>query len=196
MILRLLLAAMGGVLVANPVAAQSATDFRNFPVSGNAPQVCAVQAPRLAAGAQINFRGLSGNTLQIDRLVDPTTLATSAASADIQFDAVCNFPHRIRVESQNNGLWQTVERTAQTPDGFAYAVPYRANLTWGEVTGQLDADAKVRRISEQRINVDQATAGAIVMRVVIEAGSSNTTNNAPLIAGFYGDTLRLFVEPR
>jgi hypothetical protein len=196
MILRLSLAAIGSVLVTSPIAAQSATDFRNFPVSGNAPQVCAVQAPRLAAGAQINFRGLSGNTLQIDRLVDPTTLATNAASADIQFDAVCNFPHRIRVESQNNGLWQTVERGAQTPDGFAYAVPYRATLTWGEVTGQLDADAHVRRISEQRINVDQATAGAIIMRVVIEAGSSNTTNNAPLIAGFYGDTLRLFVEPR
>lgn len=196
MTLRLSFAALAGMFIAFPAMAQSSEDSRDFPVSGSAPQVCAVQAPRLAAGAQINFRGLSGNTLQIDRLVDPTTLATNAASADIQFDAVCNFPHRIRVESQNNGLWQTAERNAQTPDGFAYAVPYRATFTWGEVTGQLDADAHVRRISEQRVNVDQATAGSIVIRVVIDAGSSNTTNNAPLIAGIYGDTLRLFVEPR
>jgi hypothetical protein len=186
-----------GLLVAtDSAAAQSSTDIRNFPVSGNAPQVCAVQAPRLAAGAQINFRGLSGNTLQIDQLVDPSTLATNAASADIQFDAVCNFPHQIRVESQNNGLWQTIERGATPPDGFAYAIPYRATVSWGDVTGALDADARVRRIVEQRFNVDQATAGVILIRVVIEAGSSNTNNNAPLVAGFYGDTLRLFVEPR
>jgi hypothetical protein len=190
------LTALGLLAAADGAAAQTATDARIFPVSGNAPQVCAVQAPRLAAGAQINFRGLSGNTLQIDQLVDPTTLATNAASADIQFDAVCNFPHQIRVESQNNGLWQTIERGATPPDGFAYAIPYRASVSWGDVTGALEADARVRRIVEQRLNVDEATAGVILIRVVIEAGASNTNNKAPLVAGFYGDTLRLFVEPR
>lgn len=187
---------IGWLAAAGPAAAQSTTDARPFPVSGNAPQVCAVQAPRLAAGAQINFRGLSGNTLQIDQLVDPATLATNAASADIQFDAVCNFPHQIRVESQNSGLWQTIERGATPPDGFAYAIPYRATLSWGDVSGALNADARVRRIVEQRFAVDEATAGVILIRVVIEAGSSNTSNNAPLVAGIYGDTLRLFVEPR
>ncbi|WBY07505.1 hypothetical protein PIB19_19515 [Sphingomonas sp. 7/4-4] len=67
---------------------------KTLPVTGNTPPVCAVAEPRLRSGNQINFRGLSGNTLQIDRMVDPATLAVSAASVDVRFDAVCNYPHR------------------------------------------------------------------------------------------------------
>lgn len=167
-----------------------------FPVSGNVPQVCAVQAPRLAPGAQVNFRGLSGNTLQIDQMVDPATLATNAASVNVEFDAVCDYPHRVRVESQNNGLWQTNELQGAVPPGFTYAVPYQASLIWAGVNGQLNADAEVRRIHEERFNVDQGGSGSIVMRVVVEAGASNVSNNAPVLAGYYGDTLRLFVEPQ
>lgn len=182
--------------VAAPAMAQSDTASRTMPVVGSAPEVCALQRPTLAQGSQVNFRALTGNLLQIDTLVDPTTLAANAASAEVEFAAVCNFPHRIRIESQNNGLWQTDGSMNQPADGFAYALPYRAEIHWGEVNGELDADANVRRIAEQRFNVDQATAGTVELRITIEPGASNTRSNAPVLAGYYRDTLRIFLEPR
>src|SRR5688572_27760079 len=124
--------------------AQGATSStRTLTVDANVPPVCAIQEPTLAPGGQINFRGLNGNTLQIDHLVDPATLGAAGASADVKFDAVCNYPHRITVEAQNNGLWQTSERSPVPPEGFAYAVPYSATIDWGLEHGRLDADAKV-----------------------------------------------------
>ncbi|TXC73267.1 hypothetical protein FSZ31_00425 [Sphingorhabdus soli] len=167
-----------------------------MPVTGSAPQICAIEQATLAAGSQDNFRTLAGNLLQIDTLVDPRTLAANAATAQIEFAAVCNFPHRIRLESENNGLWQTDGSMNQPAEGFAYALPYQAALTWGEVNGVLSADANVRRISERRFNIDQATAGAIELSITIEPGASNTRANAPVLAGYYGDTLRIFLEPR
>ncbi|MGH6652312.1 MAG: hypothetical protein ACREB7_14410 [Sphingopyxis sp.] len=179
-----------------PAQAQTTVVAKSMPVTGNAPQVCTLQRARLAQGSQVNFRALTGNLLQIDTLVDPTTLAANAATAEVEFGAVCNFPHRIRLESQNNGLWQTDGSMNQPADGFAYALPYRAELTWGEVNGALDANANVRRIAERRFNIDQATVGEVELRILIEAGASNTRANAPVLAGSYRDTLRIFLEPR
>jgi hypothetical protein len=164
-------------------------------VVGNAPNVCVLQQPRLAQGAQNNFRGLNGNTLQIDTLVDPSTLATRGASAELRFNAVCNFPHRLRVEAQNNGLWRTGS-TVLPPQGFAYAIPYQALLSWGTGTILLNADAQIRRIHEERITVDQPTAGEVQLRVEIQPGASNVQSNAPVIAGNYGDLLRVTLEPQ
>jgi hypothetical protein len=178
------------------LAQQTVVSTPPMPVTGNAPEVCTLQRARLSQGSQVNFRALTGNLLQIDTLVDPTTLATNAATAQVEFDAVCNFPHRLRLESQNNGLWQTDGSMNQPADGFAYAVPYRAEVTWGEVNGALDANANVRRIAEQRFNIDQATAGEVGLRIEIDAGASNTRSNAPVLAGVYRDTLRIFLEPR
>ena len=165
-------------------------------VRAHAPQVCAVAAPQLVGGRQTNFRGLNGTTMEIDRLVDPTTLSTNAASVDVQFNAVCNYPHRIVVEAQNNGLWQSADQGSSSTPGFASAIPYVASLSWGAETLQLDADAKARRINERSIRVDQATAGALVLRLEIQPGATNGRANSPLLAGVYGDTVRLTVEPQ
>jgi hypothetical protein len=191
-----LLVLLGVASVPAAAAAQVAPVTRSVPVTASAPAICAMGEPVLAAGGQINFRGLNGNTLRIDRLVDPATLAAAAASVDVTFDAVCNYPHRIRVEAQNNGLWRTSERPPDPPPGFAYAVPYRATIDWGLEHGRLEADAKVRRIAERSIIVDRPTSGEINLRLEIEAGASNVQANAPLLAGFYGDTLRITLEPQ
>lgn len=183
-------------LVPGLAAAQGTTSTRSIAVSASAPPVCAMQEPTLAAGGQINFRGLNGNTLQIDRLVDPATLAAAGASANVTFDAICNYPHRITVEAQNNGLWQTSERSPVPPEGFAYAIPYSATIDWGLEHGRLDADAKVRRIAERSITINRPTSGEIKLRLEIEAGASNVQANAPVLAGFYGDTLRITLEPQ
>src|SRR5688572_15984814 len=90
------------ILLPTAVAAQVPAT-RSMPVTATAPLVCAMAEPKAEGGGQVNFKGLNGNTLQIDRMVDPTTLAVMAASADVSFDAVCNSPHRIKLETQNNG---------------------------------------------------------------------------------------------
>ena len=168
----------------------------NLTVDGSAPQVCAVQNPVLAPGALINFRGLSGNTLQIDQLADTRTLATLAAAADVSFTAVCNYPHRIILESQNNGLWRGGAAGSAAPSGFADGVPYTASLTWGPTTNSFFVDATSRRISQLSTAIGQPTSGEIKIHLAIQAGASNLTANAPLIAGIYSDTLRVTVEPQ
>lgn len=178
------------------VAQSSQPAARTIPVVAHAPQVCAVQAPQIAGGRQVNFRGLNGSTLQIDRLVDPTTLSTNAASTEIRFEAVCNYPHRLTLETQNNGLFQTIEHTSRPAEGFGHAIPYRATLSWGLENLRLDADAKVRRISDRTIFIDRATSGDMLLRLEIDPGATNDRANAPLIAGYYGDTLRVTVEPQ
>jgi len=177
-------------------SAQSNTNVRTLSVDANVPRACAIGAPQLAAGAQINFRGLNGTTLQIDRMVDPTTLATNAASVDVTFEAICNLPHRIRLETQNNGLWQTSEVTPARVEGFGFAIPYRARLDWADDSLQLNADAQVRRITDSSLFVNQSRMGDIRLRLEIDAGASNNRANAPILAGFYGDTLRITLEPQ
>jgi hypothetical protein len=184
------------VLVAAPSAAQSLTAVTTMPVTGSVPQVCAMQQGSIQSGSLVNIAGLDGDTLRIIQFVDPATLSVKAASATISFDAVCNFPHAVRVESSNNGLWPVDGRITQVPGGFAYAVPYTAQVTWGVANAQFSADAKTRRIAQQTINVEAPAAGQLNLRIEIAEGASNVENRAPVIAGTYVDTVRIFLEPR
>jgi hypothetical protein len=184
------------VLAATPAAAQPAPSEQTFTVAGSAPQVCTMDRGRIQPGGLVNFGGLDGDTLQIIQLTDPTTLSARPASATIAFAAVCNFPHQIRIESENNGLWPTDGRMSSDVAGFAYALPYAASVSWGTTNGELEANAKVRQLVQRSFFVDQATAGNMELRIEIEAGASNVQNNAPVLASGYGDTLRIFLEPR
>lgn len=196
--LLILSAALGAMAVPamadTPAATQVAT--RSMPVTGNVPLICAIQRGELQPGSVVNIAGLDGDTLRVIQFVDPGTLSVKAASATISFDAVCNFPHSLRIESANSGLWPVDGRITQAPDGFAYAVPYTAKLDWGLANGQFNADAKSRRISEQSYTVDSAVAGQLVLRIEIAEGASNVENRAPVVAGSYVDTVRIFLEPR
>ena len=183
-------------LIAAPAAAQSLTATTTMPVTGRVPQVCAMQQGSIQSGSLVNIAGLDGDTLRIIQFVDPSTLSVKAASATISFDAVCNFPHAVRVESSNNGLWPVDGRITQVPGGFAYAVPYTAQVTWGLANAQFSADAKTRRIAQQTINVAAPAAGQLNLRIEIAEGASNVENRAPVIAGTYVDTVRIFLEPR
>ena len=188
------------ILLSSAASAQNLQDqkpvqSRSFPVTGNAPSICVLQAPQVANGAQVNFSGLNGSLLQISSLIDPTTLATKAASVELNFDAVCNFPHQLRVEASNNGLFRTSTGTAP-PFGFASAIPYQARFNWGQQTLLLNADAQIRRLNEQSIRVTDPTAGNLSMRFEIQPGASNVQSNAPVIAGNYAETLRITLEPQ
>ena len=183
-------------LLALPAAAQDKAVSATLAVEGNAPQVCALQAGQIRTGRLVNFSGTDGNVLRVQQFTDPRTLAVNAASAELQFAAVCNFPHRVRMESQHNGLWPTDGRIAQQTGGFAYAVPYDATLRWAEVSDRLAADAQTNRIVERTMAVDSAHAGDLVVAIEIRQGASNVAMNAPVEAGDFADTLRIYLEPR
>ena len=178
--------------------AQSTEASRAVDVVGSAPQICSLQRPNLSSvsGSPVNFTAATGNLLQIQALVDPTTLAANAASVSVAFEAFCNFPHRISLVSENNGLWQTDGSLNQPADGFAYAVPYEADLNWADVRRRLLADANVRRIVDEQLDVNEAAAGEVQLSFRIQPGASNTRVNAPVLAGFYRDTIRVILEPR
>ena len=182
------------ITLALAAGAAHAQTARDFSVVASVPEACALQQPVLSSGSVINFRGLNGTTLQVDELTDPRTLSTRAASASVSFGVTCSTPHNLRVESENNGLWRSA--TATIPPGFADAVPYRAEITWGELTGQLQADALSRRANQLNITVNRTVGSEIDLRLNIQQGASNGHANAPLIAGVYQDTIRVTVEPQ
>jgi hypothetical protein len=173
------LAAGGTVAIEGVVARRCAFD------------TAAAQLPQ----APNNVRALAGNNLEIDTLVDPATLAVRAANADLAFAAMCNVPHVVKIEAQNNGLFRSAGSTA-APSGFANAVPYRARFTWGDQTRELIADANTRRPREETIDRPMATGGMLLMEFDVQPGASNLSANAPLIAGNYGETFRVTLEPR
>ena len=41
-----------------------------------------------------------------------------------------------------------------------------------------------------------AVAGDLILRLQIDEGASNVEGSAPVIAGTYTDTIRIFLEPR
>jgi hypothetical protein len=168
---------------------------QDYPVLGDVPQLCAVELPvLLPEHPPVNFTGITGTLLAVDRLTDPATLATNAASVEVGFAAICNYPHTITLQSQNNGLWRDI--AAPPPAGFADAVPYTATLTWGEVNTALSADASSRGLRDLSVVVTRPTQGQIALRLDILPGSSNAQANAPLMAGVYRDTIRITVGPQ
>ncbi len=52
------------------------------------------------------------------------------------------------------------------------------------------------RLAIRSWDVNQPTAGDLQLRIEIQQGASNVEVNAPVLAGAYADTLRIFLEPR
>lgn len=180
-------------LSAAPALAQQG---REFEVTASAPQVCTVAQPRLSTGATINIRNLDGDSLQIDRLVDPRTLTTNGASAEISFHAVCTMPHRIGLESRSNGLWRTNASGGGRSAGFADGVPYSAEIFWGGIRERFEATAVSRGSHRRSTDVAEATTGELRLALAIQPGASNGALNAPLLSGVYSDTLIITLEPQ
>ena len=188
--------AIWAAMAAPGAHAQSATATQALPVTGQTPQVCTLQQGDLRTGELINFRGADGDTLRVLELVDPRTLKAQSARASVFLSAVCNFPHRIRIESQDNGLWPIEGPVSPDRPNFATALPYQVSYAWADRSGVLLADAKVRRAHESRADVDTPAAGDVRIDIELDAGASNTQLGAPVLAGNYADTLRIYLEPR
>lgn len=193
-LLALLIAAAAGAAQAQ---ATSAPDVRNFTAVGTVPEVCTIGQATANVGRLVNIRSLTGTLLQIDRLTDPTTLSTSPAAADVTFQAFCNYPHRLVVQSQNNGLWrESVGAGVATPQGFADAVPYTLGVVWGDISQTYQVDAAGRRMRDFQSNLGKPVSGDLLLHLEIQPGAANLRTQAPLLAGSYQDTILLTVEPQ
>ena len=191
-----LFAAVALATGSHAASAQESSASETLGVAGSAPQVCTIDTARIRAGELVNFVGLDGDTLRVIDLTTSDDLSVQAASADLRFDAVCNFPHRVRLESQENGLWPISGPVAPTTPDFATALPYLVRLNWADRTQLLEVDARVRRNSVVFTDIDTPASGEMELRVQIDAGASNTQVGAPVLAGAYSDTLRIYLEPR
>lgn len=182
------------LLMLTPMTAGTASPA-NYLVQGNVPQICSVELPVLLTNRPaVNVSGLTGESLTINQLTDPATLATNATSFDVGFAAVCDVPHQLVIESQNNGLWRDI-LTTRAP-GFADAVPYKATVSWGNADALLTADATVRHITSVSVTVDKPVSGDIDLHFSILSGASNSHTYSPLLAGTYRDTIRVTVVPQ
>lgn len=191
---RALLPALALLAVPSPGSAQTTDEQRDFGVVAHVPGGCTLGAPKPSSAAQVNFRGINGYTLQIDKLTDPATLSTRGASIELSFEATCHTAHRLIIESQNNGLFPRSDNPPIPPTGFGTAVPYLALAHWGAHSMRLEADAIARQTRESWI-ISEPNTGLVLLRLEIEAGDTNRRENAPLLSGIYADTLRITLEP-
>lgn len=191
------------VMWAQPALAQDSGEalpdpisIAEFPVTGEVPDLCILGDPRIDGGAaSINVESVSGRIVRITSLSDPATLSTRGTQANILFDAMCNYPYRVSVESRNNGLWRQTTDTP-TPVGFANAVPYYATVSWNEESAELDADAKSRSPKTASFSSLAANAGELGLQLRILPGTTNAVAAAPLVAGDYGDILTITLGPQ
>ena len=164
-------------------------------VGGRIPQFCSIGAASLSqASNPINVRAVTGATLEIETFVNATTLASQAASVEVAFDAVCNYPHLLTLASANNGLWRQSVAPAVAP--FANAVPYRATATWGDVQIKLDADSGSRRAVSSKSSSQTPRAGQVTLALQVDPGASNVATNSPLLQGSYSDLITVTLGPQ
>jgi hypothetical protein len=193
-------AIVGGALMAAMATAAMAQpgliDNRDMGVSANTPDVCIISNQnngRIRPLVNATTSGAAG--VQITSLIDIGTMSTAAAQVEVSFDAMCNFPHKLNVISDNNGLFRPIN-AAPAVDGFASAVPYTADVSWGGQTLAFEANAQRRGLAQADLLIAEPVAGLIVLQFNVLPGATNSRNGAPLAAGIYSDIIRLSVEPQ
>lgn len=192
----LLLALSAAPAVAQSTGIPEGGAREDYPVIGSAPEFCQLGEPTFSSeNPPVNVQTLTGRIVTIDELMDSDTLSTQATSVELAFAGFCNFPHRIAVESDNNGLFrQSAGNSVAT--GFANAVPYSAELRWADETIRLEADALTRRQVRGAADFTDPAVGPLLLRLQIAPGATNITTEAPLLAGEYRDVIRITVGPQ
>jgi hypothetical protein len=192
-----LFGAIATTLVAGTAsAAPGLLDKRDMGVSANTPDVCIISNQNNGRiRPLVNATTSGAAAVEITTLIDRGTMSTAAAQVEVSFDAMCNFPHKLNVISDNNGLFRPIN-AAQAVAGFASAVPYTADVTWGGQTLAFEANAQRRGVAQADLIIAEPAAGSIVLQFNVLPGATNAQNGAPLAAGIYSDVIRLSVEPQ
>lgn len=190
------LAIVATLVASAATAAPGLIDTRDMGVSANTPDVCIISNQNNGRIRPLVNATTSGSAaVEITSLIDRGTMSTAAAQVEVSFDAMCNFPHKLNVISDNNGLFRPIN-AAQVVAGFASAVPYTADVTWGGQTLAFEATAQRRGLAQADLIIAEPSAGSIVLQFNVLPGATNAQNGAPLAAGIYSDVIRLSVEPQ
>lgn len=187
-------ACIAGLMVQGVGASACAAAPVVLTAQGQTPKLCTLGEPQVNQGGATNLGAVTGASVDIAQLAEPTTLRTKATAFDINFDAVCNYVHKVTISSDNGGLFRA---TLGSPrPGFANGVPYQATVDWAdEETVMLAPAASVGQTS-QTLTVGNPAAGTLTVKFRIDAGASNGAANTPLMAGPYRDTLRVTLGPQ
>ena len=188
---------VAATLVASAASADpSLLDKRDMGVSANTPDVCIISNQNNGRiRPLVNATSSGAAAVEITSLIDRGTMSTAAAQVEVTFDAMCNFPHKLNVISDNNGLFRPINAAAVVP-GFASAVPYTADVTWGGQTLAFEATAQRRGLAQADLIIAEPAQGSIVLQFNVLPGATNAQNGAPLAAGIYSDVIRISVEPQ
>ncbi|HEY3811689.1 MAG TPA: hypothetical protein VGL66_00565 [Caulobacteraceae bacterium] len=186
---------LSALVAASGAQAQSAVSTSSFTVVGSAPKVCTISEPTLSSVNEVNIDSLDGSTLKISQLTSTTTLSTLPASARVSFNAVCTFAHTVTIQSQNNGLWRDGS-SQPMQNGFADAVPWTGRIQWANIDRTFVAGAQNRQIVNFPFPIATPNAGQLLFDISIQAGSTNSVANGPLLAGSYQDTIYITLEPQ
>lgn len=148
---------------------------------------CVLNSPTGGEGSNAVFTATSATAGQIDivQLVDPSTATSLASSMRVDLPVVCNASHRVLLRSNNGGLLRTGAGVNQRGgSGFAEFLPYRIALNWAGQTLDRSSDQ-----GDAQIIAGRPATGMVEIRV------STASNQGPLIAGQYSDSIILEFQP-
>jgi hypothetical protein len=197
----LMMAAAAAVIL--PMGAQAAdTASGSVTLSAAAPNTCAIRG---ISGADVTtpFSNTAGGTDSASvaiafggSAVDPLTARAIETTKSLTLDAFCNYAHVVQLQSANGGLTNTA--TPQVVGSFARRIQYDAKLIlWnsdnaGDTLAALPAAGEVNSGTASLTNGTASSVTTPVNRstaqvqITTRAGTDN-----PLLAGTYGDTLRI-----
>lgn len=167
--------------MAFPASAQDVTNraATQFQLSASAPGACRIQSPTTVSSSNASFAvsSASAGQITISQISSPTTGLALSSRISLQFDAVCNVAHAMRISSTNGGLSRDEGRNVGT---FSGLVGYRVDARWAGTNTSLTLDGTPRQVS---IPIDDGAAGTLELDLETQAGTS------PLANGRYSDAL-------
>lgn len=189
--LTLLLPALAALATAGTAHAETAPG--EVQILAQAHQKCRLDPQVRLRGAATNLGALSSTGLSLADLTAPDVAAARPAQVQFAFSGFCNGPHRLVLESANNGLWRTGSLGAAA--NLAQSTPYTVGARWSDRPLLLNADARSRRRAEAILHSNAPAGGALEISFTIDANASGLGDSVPLAAGRYSDLLRISLEP-
>lgn len=176
------------------VATNAAQDESNIiELNGVAEPICGFTAPASSfAGTNlaITSAGTVSSTVTINDMIDDNTAFLKPSSISINYQAVCNFAHNLKIESVNDGLFDS-NPVSVVSSGFLTNIKYSSTIEWDGVTNGLVTTGTNSTVFSPVVSVGGANVGNL--KILINISGGNNPLNVPVVAGYYTDTLKIHI---
>lgn len=191
--LNIMLATAFAGISGNAFAASSAS--ADLALSANVPNTCyIVSLAPTSTPSNVNGTSSSSTTSAAvtvsyqNELADANTANALQKTVTYGLDAYCNYAsHNVAIKSVQGGL--VTANNQNTIGGFDHRINYSANFTWGSVTPSITTTGNPDNGNAEPA-VDNQVA-ALPTNVNSTLTITTVAGTRPLVAGTYGDTLRL-----